>query len=159
MKILSQYPSNYPEELQRQPPLISHFISQSEAKLLTWINRVQCNNQFGSEQFITSDLIVELKDLTDLFCEVQKHFPNVNSEHKHQVACSTGCDGGWVQVNNTVVPFIYRHPYKFVSLHVIRHAAGLLQDVQVPNDNITCEECVFFIATTYLSEIPQECAC
>ena len=150
MKILSQYPSNYPEELQNRPPLVSYFILPSEVKLLNEVNKDHCANQFGAQPFTTNDLIVELNHFLDFFKQVQACYPSVQLQEGHRMSQSstsgTVCDGGWLQVNNTVVPYVWRHPYKYVPLQVIRHAAGLLKNVHIDGELCLQTECNFFNA-------------
>ena len=48
---------------------------------------------------------------------------------------------GWVQINNTVSPYIKRFNGKYVPLSVIKYAAGLLTDVEVEGILPTLAEC------------------
>ena len=38
---------------------------------------------------------------------------------------SKAVDGGWVQINNTIVPYIYREDKKYVPLSVIRYVISV----------------------------------
>ena len=141
MKLLSKYPSTYPDELKNRPPLMSHYITEREIKLLNEINSEHCAGEYGSYQFSAQDLIVKLQDFEEFYGIVKKHFPD---EVLKNLPPKNRIDGGWVQVNNTVVPFVFRNDLRFVPLSVIRYAAQLLVDVQVeghvPND----DECKYF---------------
>ncbi|XP_041371613.1 uncharacterized protein LOC121385138 [Gigantopelta aegis] len=48
---------------------------------------------------------------------------------------------GWVQINNTVSPYIKRFNGKYVPLSVIKYAAGLLTDIQIEGILPTLAEC------------------
>ena len=141
MKLLSKYPSTYPDELKNRPPLMSHYITEREIKLLNEINAEHCAGEYGNYQVSAQDLIVKLQDFEEFYGIVKKHFPDEvlkNLPQKNKI------DGGWVQVNNTVVPFVFRNDFRFVPLSVIRYAAQLLVDVQVEGHIPTDDECKYF---------------
>lgn len=149
MKLLSKYPSTYPEELKKRPPLMSHYITEYEARLLNEINAHHCNGEYGSQPFITQHLIVKMSDFEEFYNIVKKHFPpNVLARLPHMMGPGQPpekvVDGGWIQVNNTVVPFVYRSKLKYVPLSVIRYAAGLLTDVRVEGNPLKEEEWNYF---------------
>ena len=52
--------------------------------------------------------------------------------------------GGWVQVNNTIIPFVHRERalIKYVPLSVVKYAAGLLTDTTVEGYTLSEEECM-----------------
>jgi hypothetical protein len=125
MKLLSRYPSTYPEELKTRPPLTSQYITQVEASLLTEINFQHCGSEYGQQPFTCHDLIVALKDFGEFYRIVKRNFPESAAKEAPSV------EGGWVQVNNTLVPFIVRKSIKFVPLPVIKYGANLLNNVQV----------------------------
>lgn len=131
-KLLSRYPNSYPDELGKHQPLTSYFITTHEAKLLNEINMVHCGGEFGQKEFNTKDLIVLLEDFSEFHNLVKKTFPEhiVNTPPQHQInqalvqeSQSQGC--GWIQVNNTVTPYIYKNKDKYVPLSVMRYAASL----------------------------------
>ncbi len=106
-------------------------------RLLNEINREHCADEYGSYQFTDKDLIVKLHDFEEFYGIVKKHFPDELMKRR--------VDGGWVQVNNTVVPFVLRNQYmRYVPLSVIRYAAQLLKDVQIEGHVPTDAECKFF---------------
>ena len=176
-KLLSKYPSKYPEEISNRPPLASEFITAAEATLLNEINRDHCQHGFGHDLFTTDDIIVKVQEFKDFFTIVQKHFGNIPQllepakipsqlepgnipkqsypdkipsplepgeviKKKPVVRRSTG---GWLQVNNTIIPFVYRGQtqLKFVPLSVVKYAAGLLTETNVDGYELSENECVF----------------
>ena len=74
-KLLSHFPNQYPEELKNRPPLVSHYTSEDEARVLTYINDKHLAGEFG-EQFTTQDLVVTLHELEDFYNIVKKNFPD-----------------------------------------------------------------------------------
>ena len=144
MKLLSKFPSTYPDELQSKPPLMSHYVNAKEAKLLNEINAEHCGMEFGRQSFNGRDLIVKLEDFIEFYNIVRKHFPeSVSKKSSKPKPPPAPTDGGWVQVNNTVVPFVLRGSARYVPLSVIRYAAGLLSEVPVEGHLPTPEECAY----------------
>lgn len=141
VKLLSKYPSTYPEELQNKPPLMSHYVTNKEAKLLNEINTEHCAYEYGRQTFNSRDLIVKLEDFIEFYNIVKKNFPE--SATKLAKPKPPPVEGGWVQVNYTVVPYILRANSRFVPLSVIRNSAGLLSEVVVDYQPVTPEECKY----------------
>ena len=146
MKLLSKYPSSYPEELKDRPPLMSHYITVNEAKLLNEINVDHCDYDYGRQPFVQSDLIVKLTDFEEFYNIVKKNFPDqvlkqMNKAQGAQTASSI--KGGWLQINNTVVPYVYKNSDKLVPLSVIKYAAGLLTDVTIEGLKPSEAECSY----------------
>ena len=149
-KLLSKYPSAYPVEISSRPPLASDFVTTAEATLLNEINRDHCDHGFGHDLFTTDDIIVRVQEFKDFFAIVQKHFDNISVEiepgevikQKPEVRQVTG---GWLQVNNTIIPFFHRAgtSLKFVPLSVVKYAAGLLTEITRDGYELTQDECVF----------------
>ena len=149
-KLLSKYPRAYPEEISSRPPLESEFMTTSEAMLLNEINRDHCDHGFGHDLFTTADVVVRVQEFNDFFAIVQKHFgilplevkPGEVIRHNQEMRHVTG---GWLQVNNTIIPFVYREKglLKFVPLAVVKYAAELLTDTNINGYELTQEECVF----------------
>ncbi len=192
-KLLSRYPSDYPEELKQRPPLLSQFITTSEAKLLNEINVEHCNYEFGTHPFTTKDLVVALEDFEEFYDIVKKNFPGAlfrrrgisalnvapgvpqgsssvsggltmprshpsgiesnfhplrddrgrmrimptldqtdpfPQNHTTATFIASQIQGGWIQINNTVVPYVIRNNIKMVPLKVVQFGAGLLKDLQ-----------------------------
>ena len=151
-KLLSRYPNSYPDELGKHQPLTSYFITVHEAKLLNEINLEHCGGEFGQKQFNTKDLIVLLEDFVDFYNLVKKTFPIEDkiipqnpallstTVHLNSVEEDTGDPCGWIQVNNTVTPYVKRKDQgKFVPLSVMKYAAALV----IPEKGVlpTDEEC------------------
>ena len=142
MKLLSKYPSTYPDELKSRPPLMSHYITDNEAKILNEINKHHCAGEYGQHLFVTQDLIVKMTDFEDFYNIVKKHFPpSILAQLPSAQSSEKKVDGGWLQMNNTVVPYVFRSKARYVPLSVIRYAAGLLTDIRVDGDNPRESEC------------------
>lgn len=152
-KLLSRYPNSYPDELGKHQPLTSFFITDHEAKLLNEINVIHCGSEFGQRDFNSKDLIVLLTDFDDFYNLVKKTFPENESKSpplpnqtskipnniQHSAADDSNEMCGWIQVNNTVTPYVKRELGKFVPLSVMKYAAGL----SLPEQGVlpTDEEC------------------
>ncbi len=149
MKLLSKYPSTYPDELKERAPLMSHYITAKEGDLLNEINREHCAYEYGNQAFTEQDLIVKLTDFEEFYTIVKKHFPDEVLRSMELEAPKAKVDGGWLQINNTVVPYVLRDSIRYVPLSVIRYAAGLLTDIQVEGFSPFDEEC------DYLNEMCQ----
>ena len=150
-KVLNKYPNSFPDELGRKEPLVSYFITEAEATLLNEINTIHCGFEYGNQPFTTKDLIVDLVEFEDFYRLVKKTFPeevlatitaeenNRSSKDNKNIQLSKTC--GWMQINNTVTPYIVRSSGKFVPLSVIQYAAQLLTKDQVEGHLPSAEEC------------------
>ena len=137
--------------------LYSFYITESEARLFTELNTKCFNQQFGSKPFSSNDLIINLSDLRQFYSRLMsnKQLKSDRQEEEGQellpypgIATNisvVNVEGGWVQINNTVVPYVFRNGVKFVPLNVIRHAGGLLNDVRIDGykSPATDMECVY----------------
>ena len=155
-KMLSKYPNSFPDELGKKEPLVSYFVTEAEAKLLNEINTIHCSFEYGHQPFTTKDLIVDLVEFEDFYKLVKKTFPedvlatistddDGSSADDKKVLLSKMC--GWMQINNTVTPYIVRSSGKFVPLSVILYAAQLLTKDNVEGHLPTPEECDLLNAT------------
>ncbi|XP_076465092.1 LOW QUALITY PROTEIN: uncharacterized protein LOC143296941 [Babylonia areolata] len=151
-KVLNKYPNSFPDELGRKEPLVSYFVTEAEAALLNEINTVHCSFEYGHQPFTTKDLIVDLVEFEDFYRLVKKTFPenvlaaitaNENTKRssvdERKALLAKMC--GWMQINNTVTPYIFRSRDKYVPLSVIQYAAQLLTKEQVEGHLPTAEEC------------------
>lgn len=171
-KLLSKYPNTMPDELAQKDPMVSHFITQAEADLLNEINITHCDYEYGQSSFTDKDLVVELGEFLEFFKIVKKNFPeemlesmkSVKMPHPEMLRPAATPQSppapsdtipaqycGWVQINNTVSPYIIRHDsgqeaIKLVPLSVIIHAAGLLTTSRVEGLLPTIEECTMLNA-------------
>lgn len=128
MKLLSRYPNSYPDDLGKHAPLTSFFVTPNEAKLLNEINMKHCEGEYGKKEFGTKELIVQLSDFLKFYELVKKTFPDAASVKAAQIAAE---GAGWLQIKNTVTPYIRRTDGdKYVPLSVIQYAAGLLTNVK-----------------------------
>ncbi|KAH9524819.1 hypothetical protein Btru_027953 [Bulinus truncatus] len=154
-KLLSKYPNTFPDELGKKDPLVSYFITAAEAKLLNEININHCDYEYGHNPFTVKDLIVDLEEFEEFFKIVKKTFPadvlaKIGGELTSPAVppsvktdLSNFC--GWMQINNTVSPYILRlengKPVKLVPLSVIVYAAGLLTNSNIDGLLPTPQEC------------------
>ena len=151
MKLLSKYPNEYPDELRERAPLMSQFATEVEVQLLNEINRDHCQYEYGRQLFGKQELLVRLSDLKAFYEIVKKHFPKASSGAQlNSGDSSSEVDGGWLQINNTVVPYITRASVRLLPVSVIKYAAGLLINVKVMGCEASDEE------RKFLSEICQE---
>lgn len=155
-KILIRYPNHFPDELARKGPLISYFVTDAEAKLLNEINTVHCSFEYGEQPFTTKDLMVILGEFEEFYNLVKMTYPKECSASTSSVRdvrlLQMPRTFGWMQINNTVVPYVVRSSGKFVPLSVIVHAANLLTPImvegltvypteeEISNLNVMCEK-------------------
>ena len=137
LKLLNKYPNVYPKELETRPPLASYYLTTAECKLLNEINMEHCQCEYGTKKFVTSDLIVKLVDFEEFYRIVKGAFPQDVLSKMPKVR-QHAVDGGWLQLNNTVVPYVQQREArtgvvgdKYIPLQVVRYAAGLLVDMDV----------------------------
>ena len=126
MKLLSKYPNSYPDDLGKHAPLTSYFVTANEAKLLNEINLTHCGGEYGKKEFNTKDLIVLLNDFIAFFKLVKKTFPDGTSKTTTENQFPEMVHG-WMQIKNTVTPYVKRRDGKYVPLSVMQHAAGLVK--------------------------------
>jgi hypothetical protein len=124
-KLLNKYPNSYPDDLGKHQPLTSFFITPHECKLLNEINQVHCGGEFGTKLFSIKDLIVLLSDFVEFYNLVKKTFPENARCEEDAHKSLMGAECGWLQVNNTVSPYVKRKTDKFVPLSVMKYAAAL----------------------------------
>ncbi|XP_013407556.1 uncharacterized protein LOC106171662 [Lingula anatina] len=133
MKLLSKFPNVYPDELTKRPPLMSYYITPNEAKLMIEINVEHCAYEYGPAPFTTKDLVVKVSEFNEFYELVKGSFSESELD-KWRNGMMTGAKpglGGWIQMNNTVVPFVCRAGLKYVPLSVIKYAANLLNNVDL----------------------------
>ena len=147
-KLLSRFPKITMDNMGNVGPIYSYYVTEAEAKLLTNINAQCYHYAFGNKAFTTKDLIVSLSDFENFYNRARQHFLSKSNPAESKVPISqpvdnaptTRTDGGWVQINNTVVPYVLRNGVKFVPLSVIKYAAGLLTDVRMDGYRIAVLE-------------------
>lgn len=145
-KFLIHFPQTYPEEIKQHPPLKSLPLLQEEIDELDQINK-NSNYEFGRCSF-RNDLIVSLEEFKRFYFSVKSVFAkhknkgssssalerilretrekqsNSKVEQNETNTCAT-VSGGWLQINNTVVPYVIRSCGRCVPICVIKYAAGL----------------------------------
>lgn len=136
MKLLNRYPNSYPDDLGKHAPLTSFFITPNEAKLLNEINLQHCGGEYGKKEFTSKELIVQLSDFIRFYDLVKKTFPDAAAARREAIETA-----GWLQIKNTVTPYITRSDGKYVPLSVIQYAAGLLTNERVSGLQPTKREC------------------
>lgn len=117
-------------------PLPSYYITETEADLLSSV---------GQGVFTTQDLVVSLAGFIGMYEKLKKMFPVVQKP-----------TGGWVQINNTVIPFVVKDDSKMIALSIVRCAAGLLMGREVPSVYPNQAECEFLNASCKESGIQFE---
>lgn len=184
IKLLSEFPNTYPEEIKKQPPLKSIPLTPSEVNIMDAFNR-ENNYAFGIESF-QNDLVVELNEFKLFYLNLQTCFKEKTSKlckstisPTRQVSTNNNFStikekptskksptgsvqvtphntrnnimqvkGGWMQINNTVLPYIVkRNKERYVPLCIIKYAAGV--NVQESDFNTLPNE----IECTYLNKI------
>src|SRR6218665_172007 len=111
-----------------QNPLLSHYMYEAEALALT---------SFGcGEVFTARDLLVNLEEFRRFYEQVKEKCTQDSNKKASE-------DGGWVQINNTVVPYIVKDDSVMIPLAIVRCAAGLLVGRDVPVVYPTEDECRF----------------
>ena len=148
-KILRKY-SHLVNENFTMPHVTSHPIMEIEAYFL---------NSAGAGQYTFShtDLVVDLDEFLCFFRELSKFCAE---------QISGRVTGGWVQINNAVIPYVVKNAKRMAPLSIVQNAAGLLVNdivhVHFPNDkertylNDLCKSAglVFnFISTTSLFDL------
>lgn len=108
-------------------PIPSYYITETEANLLSTA---------GQGVFTTQDLVVSLAGFLGMHEKLKKMFPVVQKP-----------TGGWVQINNTVIPFVVKDDSKMIALSIVRCAAGLLMGREVPSVYPNQAECEFLNAS------------
>lgn len=111
-------------------PLFSHYMLETEALALT--------NSGCGEIFTTRDLLVNVDEFARFYEEVKEKCTKDCSSSKR-----ANVDGGWVQINNTVVPYIVKDDSVMIPLAIVRCAAGLLVGRDVPVVYPDDDECRF----------------
>ena len=149
-KMVGKYLNLFSCELLKKEPLISCIITNAEARLLNEINSFHCSNKYGQMEFTTNDLIVDLQKFEEVYNLAKGLIPagkfdhtNLSNSHNYEhFNESLNTDtGGWLQINNTVTPYIYRHGNIFVPVSVIKYAAQLLSRDSDDGDAATRKEC------------------
>ena len=149
-KMLSKYPSIDLDDMKDAGPIYSYYVTDDEAKLLTEINAKCYKHAFGTDPFTVQDLIVSLGDFQNFYKNIRRHFEHLEKEKQAKEAVAKealarqktaqekrqadqrsksrkqAVGGNWIQINNTVCPYIQRGDLKLVPISVIRFAARLL---------------------------------
>lgn len=142
-KILKKYPNVFPKELAVREPLTSSFITMNECKVFNQLVRLQNKGQV-STKFDQDDVVVSLSDFIEFYNAVKKVFSDWREEmddspKKEQLKIAVL--SGWMQVNNTIVPYIRRRDTKLLPLAVLKHAASIdiCSEGLIPSDD-ECKE-------------------
>lgn len=122
-------------------PIASHAITDYEIMMLT--NLLQGKYVFSSE-----DLLVNFDEFKSFFeqlksaCSAIPAMDNLDLNNGVDFQ-TTSVEGGWVQINNTVLPFVVKDNSMMVALNIVKYSAGLLLDIDVPTAHPNEEECLF----------------
>lgn len=126
-KVLKKYPNVFPEELAIREPLTSSFIKPTECKVFNQLVRMQYRNQSDIPVFNQEDVVVPLSEFMSFYSIVKKIFPEC-TEHIPKVPKEAvpKNKSGWLQINNTIIPYICRSNVKLLPLAVLKHAASIV---------------------------------
>ncbi|VDH90351.1 Hypothetical predicted protein [Mytilus galloprovincialis] len=139
-KILKKYPNFFPKELANREPLTSSFIKPNECRVFNQLYQMQNKGKSEIPLFNQEDVVVHLSEFMDFYAVVQKAYPD---------CCDLPCESnkrkrksiksGWVQINNTIIPYVCRSEIKFLPIAVLKHAAS----INVPSEGVppTEDEC------------------
>ena len=149
VKLLSKFPNTYPEEVKKRPPIKSTKMTKQEADAF---NRINNDNlyEYGMESF-ENDLLVRFHDFENFYSIIKKYFPNTPPCDRSTAANSgsppsavTSCaQGGWLQLNNTIIPYIKRGNQKYLPMCIVKYAAGLPISDNPFVEVLSSEECRF----------------
>ncbi|KAK2153323.1 hypothetical protein LSH36_300g00011 [Paralvinella palmiformis] len=136
------HPDPFPEEELGRPPMRGFYLTTEEVRLLNRFVTQSYTHQLGLARFSLKDMLIAIYDFVDFYKRLQTVSTRLTivSLPPRQEGMSS-VQGGWSQVNNTVVPYVMRNKVKMVPLSVIRYAAGLLCNVEVPSLDANHEEC------------------
>lgn len=146
-KLLVAYPDITPSDGQTWPRLASYYVTSSEVDLLNAICTAHPYYKLTDQPFTTDDVLVKFTEFEEFLEAVQSYFgtlherDDISDVHKEQN--EPFVVGGWVQLNNSAVPFVLRHDTKFVPLGVVKYATGLLTGVEVTGYDMTLAECSY----------------
>lgn len=125
-KILKKYPNIFPEELAAKEPLTSSFITSNECQILNQLVKLQNKGQGTSLTFVQEDVLVGLSDFMEFYNAVKRVFQDWPGETINSPKPKTTIvQSGWMQINNTIVPYIRRLDVKLLPLDVLKHAASI----------------------------------
>ena len=114
--LLSHYPSN----IQIIAPLIGYHATEHEVQAL---NSLLAKTNGSSVKYVevkytTNDRLVSLEDFLVLYKDLKRYF----SSHKSD-------NGGWLKVNDFVIPYVDRSGAKLVPIDIVRFGGHILTDV------------------------------
>lgn len=140
-KVLKKYPNVFPEELAIREPLTSSFIKPTECKVFNQLVRMQYRNQSDIPVFNQEDVVVLLSEFMSFYSVVKKIFPEC-TEHIPKVPKAVPKNkSGWLQINNTIIPYICRSNVKLLPLAVLKHAASIvISSYGIPPSEEECRE-------------------
>lgn len=140
-KVLKKYPNIFPEELAIREPLTSSFIKPTEYKVFNQLVRMQYRNQSDIPVFNQEDVVVLLSEFISFYSIVKKIFPEC-TEHIPKVPEAVPKNkSGWLQINNTIIPYICRSNVKFLPLAVLKHAASIvISSYGIPPSEEECRD-------------------
>ena len=116
---LKKYPNVMPEELKRRQPINSYLMTAAEAKILNEINK----QLYGiKDPLHERDLLVKKPDFDDFLQIIIEHFQSMKykTDHRQNTHSTSMGSKSWVQINNTIVPYVIRNCDKCIPISVIR---------------------------------------
>ena len=128
-KILSFFPNTFPLLTRKRPPLRSIPMKHDEINLLNSLNK---RYNLGLPQFKEKDVMVRMSDFKIFYDTIRLYYPQCVKDLKSALANGTTSSrlgdtfgSGWVQINNTVLPYVKHGGNAFLPVDVIVNAAKL----------------------------------
>lgn len=115
--LLSPFPKS--QDL-KDSPLVGQLMTATEAALLNSATSDELlNSSTDVVPYSTKDLVVKMTDFLSFYQRVKEHF---------SVDFMTG---GWLQINNVVLPYVVRETSRVVPLDIVRLGGQILTDVDL----------------------------
>ena len=146
-KLLTSYPDVSSVNGEPWPRLASQYITVSEADLLNALCRTHCHYKLIDEPLTTKDIIVRLTEFESFLAAVEGYFgtlhtPDVTTD-LYEKPVSPQISGGWIKLNSSMIPYIWRHQTKFVPLGMVRYSTGLLTHADISGFELMPAECEY----------------
>ena len=128
--LLSRFRSSYADILNSRPPLPSFYMSLEEATSLATSclkHRAFMDAHGPDIKFSSDDLVVNMQDFIAFFSAIKNAICSKygNLSVADNLSATKEAPGGWLQLQNTIVPYVMRGTTRLLPLSVVQHAAGL----------------------------------
>ena len=146
--LLSRLSIKYRQLIAQQSPIPIFHVIPSEIVFFNQLDQslvpLDC-----ARHFTKRDTILKLSDFHKFLQKL--HGQLVKQEQARRM--SSQVTGGWIQIDNTVSPYIRRNFMKYVPLSIVRFAAGLLEGLHVSGEELVKEECDFLCKSCEQSQL------